>query len=502
MSSSSTSPPGERVERLAARFRTVVGADPDAQLRDIAEQFVRWIESGADPAGVPRAPVRRLAKLSGGDLDRLADIQEVLAAVVEPSDASGAPQRISPLLVRLTRAFAQQFSGNAGPPDGRASAGETPCDSEADKPAWNQEFLQQIIDTLGDPLFVKDEQHCWVLLNDAYCQFMGYPREQLLGKSDYDFFPEEEADVFREKDDLVFTTGEPDENEERFTDADGNEHVIITKKTCFTDSRDRKFLVGIIRDITDRKRLEARLDVARRLMSLGTLAGGIAHEINNPLSYVLTNLDYLAQTLGESHNGTEERRDALEAAVRGAHRVQEVVDSLSTFSDVSENDLEPVDIQKVLESTAGVAAGEIRQHARLIESYEPLPAVDASEQALHQVFFNLLANATEAIEASDQQHAEIRVQTRRSDAGEAVVEISDNGPGIPPDVQNHIFDPFFTTKEVGEGTGLGLAICHSLVGAMNGYIEVDSTPGQGTTFRVVFPPAGQPTWETEADRSE
>lgn len=134
---------------------------------------------------------------------------------------------------------------------------QPPPGSESEQDA--RLFLSSIINTIADPIFVKDEEHRWIILNDAFCAFMGHAREELIAKSDYEFFPKEQADVFWQKDAEVFRTGKENINEEQFTDAKGVEHTIVTKKSIFTDGRGKKVLVGIIRDITDRKNIEHEL---------------------------------------------------------------------------------------------------------------------------------------------------------------------------------------------------------------------------------------------------
>ena len=124
-------------------------------------------------------------------------------------------------------------------------------------------FLEQIVDTIADPIFVKDESHRWIMLNQAFCDFMGHPREKLLGKSDYDFFPKEEADVFWRKDAEVFASGQTNINEESLTDALGNTHTIVTKKSIFRDPNGDKILVGSIRDITELKNAQRALQKVR-----------------------------------------------------------------------------------------------------------------------------------------------------------------------------------------------------------------------------------------------
>ena len=349
--------------------------------------------------------------------------------------------------------------------------------------------MQQILDTVGDPIFVKDKDHRWIFLNDAFCEFMGHPRSALLGCSDYDFFPDHEAEVFWEKDDQVFRTGEPSENEETFTDADGHEHTIITKKTLFTDSRGNPVLVGIIRDITHRKQLEARLAMTRRLMSLGTLASGVAHEINNPLAFVFANLEFVLEALDDAPPSidTDEWRRSLQAAFRGAERVRDTVEGLRAFSD-AQKDLIPVDLADRLAKTVSLIAAELEPRAEVIEDYREVPRVEANPQPLDQIFLNLLLNAAHAVEEAGDGHHQIRITTYANEQNEVVAEVSDTGTGIHPDELDRIFDPFYTTKPVGRGTGLGLSISHALVEAIAGRIEVDSTPGKGTTFRVVLPP--------------
>lgn len=354
---------------------------------------------------------------------------------------------------------------------------------------WESTFLRQIVDSVGDPIFVKDDRHRWIYLNEAYCQFMGHSLEELLGKSDYDFFPKAEADVFWERDNVVLSTGKPDENEESFTDAEGVEHIIITKKTRFIDEKGRHFLVGVIRDVTERKRLEARLSVAKRLMSLGTLAGGVAHEINNPLSFVLGNLEYIQEAADDLHESTEDFQEALDAAIKGALRVKDVVQGLQTFSHSAGEDFKPVDLRKSLQSTVNLAKNEIRHRAQLVESYGDIPLVEANPRSLGQVFLNLLINATQALPLGEASENTIEIKTSTTTDGNAMVEVIDTGTGIDDEIRHRIFDPFFTTKAIGEGTGLGLSIVHTLVDAMNGHIDVESQPGEGTTFRLIFPPA-------------
>lgn len=474
----------EQETALLSALSSILGPHCEDALQELVPKLLAAICGPCQSKREAALPtmMARLARMAQGEINALAAVQSALVEHFQSHENAGPDGfRDEPALGEALASLAQAF----------ADYGPITSDRSPTQPQGrDHDFLQQIIDAVADPIFVKDEDHRWIFLNNAYCDFMGYSHQELVGMSDYDFFPEEEADVFWRKDDLVFSTGEPDENEERFTDADGVEHIIVTKKSMFVDSRRRRYLVGIIRDITERRRLEARLAVARRLMSLGTLAGGVAHEINNPLAFVLANLDYLRGLFEDLDDVPPEALEILETTLEGAVRVREIVSGLRTFSD-SDSDadaLSPVDLRQSLKHSVQLMAHEIRDQAEIIENYDEIPLVDGNDPLLGQIFLNLLINAAQSLDTGGARENTIRIETKTGEEGEAIVEISDTGRGISEGDLDHIFDPFYSTKPVGEGTGLGLAICHSLVDAMSGHIEVESKPNKGSTFRVVLPP--------------
>jgi signal transduction histidine kinase len=242
------------------------------------------------------------------------------------------------------------------------------------------------------------------------------------------------------------------------------------------------------------KRMQARLQLTDRLASLGALAAGLAHEINNPLAYVLANLSFASaelreQALAQAAPRLDEVQEALADATQGAQRLRDTVRDLMAFVRVDDRARTLLDLRQLLDLSISMAQTEIRHRARLVKDYGPVPPVLSSESRLGQVFLNLLINAAQAIPEGDAENHEIRVRTCRAASGAAVVEISDTGAGIPAEVLPRVFEPFFTTKPVGVGTGLGLAICHHHVVALGGEITVHSRPGAGTTFRVTLPAA-------------
>jgi len=254
---------------------------------------------------------------------------------------------------------------------------------------------------------------------------------------------------------------------------------------------DSEFIV-IILSTTKHKEFQSRLRIAERMASVGTLAAGVAHEINNPLSYMLSNLDWIAETLAEMPTGGAETPDraslltALEETRLGVTRVSAIVRDLVTFSRGAEGDVGPQDLHSILESAIRMASNEVRHRARLVRQLGDVPPVRGNEGRLVQLFLNLLVNAAQAIEEGHAEANEITVTTRVRAASEVVVEVRDTGRGIPRDVIGRVFDPFFTTKDVGKGTGLGLSICHGIVTALGGAMQVESEVGVGTVFRVVL----------------
>jgi len=249
---------------------------------------------------------------------------------------------------------------------------------------------------------------------------------------------------------------------------------------------------------------QEQLIVADRRTSVGTLAAGVAHEINNPLAYVTANIQFVLQEMPELRTtlmpgcppdlsgGMEaiwqEVANALAEAREGCSRVQHIVQSLKSFSRGDEDRREPLHVQGPLDAAISMAQNEIRHRARLVRDYREIPPVEGNEVRLAQVFLNLLINAAHAIPAGAADRNEIRVTARLGEDGNVRVDITDTGMGMSPEVRSRLFTPFFTTKPVGVGTGLGLSVCQGIITALGGRIEVQSEPGQGSTFSVVLPP--------------
>jgi signal transduction histidine kinase len=248
------------------------------------------------------------------------------------------------------------------------------------------------------------------------------------------------------------------------------------------------------------QRMHEQLVISERLASVGMLAAGVAHEINNPLAVILSNLEFAMEHLSaspqEQAEGPDESSELsllraqigepLREAREAGERVRDIVRDLKLFSR-SSDELGPVNVQQTLESSLRMAWNEIRHRARVVKNYGDVPPVEANASKLGQVFVNLLVNAAQAMPEGRAEHNQICVTTRLDLSGRVVIEVRDSGAGIPSENLSRIFDPFFTTKPIGVGTGLGLAICHRIVDAFGGEIRVESKLGKGTSFHVLLP---------------
>lgn len=314
----------------------------------------------------------------------------------------------------------------------------------------------------------------------------------LVGRPFTSLFTPEDRQLAAQQVARVRENGRAPPQELRLLRKDGG--ILLVEMTAAAvrfDGRDGIFSVA--RDVTERKELQERVATTDRLVSMGVLAAGVAHEINNPLTALVSSLDFLDEEMdGLLADAMPERQadlqDLLLTSKEATFRIRDIVRDLRLFSRPHEERKSHVDLRETLESTARLARIEIRHRARLVKDFKPVPLVLGNEARLGQVFLNLVMNAAQAIEEGNVERNEIHLSTSTDQEGRAVVEVRDTGRGIPGPVLPHIFEPFFTTKPVGIGTGLGLSISRRIVQAAGGTLEATSQPGYGAVLRVTLPP--------------
>ena len=366
----------------------------------------------------------------------------------------------------------------------------------------SEEQYRQIVETTTDGIIKLDVEERMVFVNSRFAEMLGYESGDIVGMSVFAVMSAAATALMTESV-LRRRAGSQDALDTTLRHKDGSEIAVnIVASSMLNGEGQYVGNLGVVRDVTERRKLQAQLMVSDRMASVGTLAAGVAHEINNPLTAVIGNLDFVIENVTTTSaerpsSMSPERIDAwlrqnvaepLVEARDAAERVRLIVRDLKIFSrsPVEVEPRGPVDVEKVMESSLRMAWNEIRHRAHLVKVYGRVPDVAVNEARLGQVFLNLIVNGAQAIAEGHAEDNEIRVTTSLS--GERVViEVSDTGAGIPPAIIGRIFDAFFTTKEVGGGTGLGLAICHRIVTDMGGYLTVESEVGKGSTFRVTLP---------------
>jgi PAS domain S-box-containing protein len=384
----------------------------------------------------------------------------------------------------------------------------------ADALAHERNVLRTMIDLIPAFIYAKDAHSRFTACNKLVANRMGADPEELIGKTDFEFFPREMAEKFYADEQALIRSGEAlyDLEEVAFDKTRGMNRVILTSKVPLRDANGNVTgIVGTGYDITDRKAAEERMASSERHESIGRLAAGVAHEINTPIQYLsdsvkfitegvqelLAHVDALhaAQAPGaEADEDIEYLREELPPALtrvsEGLARIAEIVRSLKDFSHADQNHMGTVDLNRAINSTLIVTRSEYAAVADVETDLAPLPEVMCHGGQINQVLLNLIVNAADAItDVVGRTGCRGVISVRsRVDGGAVVIEIQDTGGGIPESIRASIFDPFFTTKDVGRGTGQGLAIARNvIVKGHKGVLDFTTESGVGTTFTIRLP---------------
>lgn len=358
----------------------------------------------------------------------------------------------------------------------------------AETRARDQERLAQLIlEHAPDVITRLDRNGVITFINQSP---PGRTREQIVGTPWLSHVPAEYHALLSGALEAVLGAGETSSHEIMVTGAAGRTESYSRRMSPVFSEGQATGAIVIDRIITEEKKREAQLIVSDRMASIGTLAAGVAHEINNPLAAVIANVEIAAaeSTILAARSGDASMSECLNDALEAAERIRLIVRDLKVFSRSDEDSTGAIDVHSVLESTLRVAWNEIRHRARLVKDFKAVPLVDGNKSRLGQVFLNLIVNAAQAIPEGRVDGNEIRVTTR-TEAGMVAVDVADTGAGMSDETRRRLFTPFFTTKPVGVGTGLGLSICQRIVSGMKGQLRVLSRQGAGSTFTVVLPPS-------------
>jgi PAS domain S-box-containing protein len=355
----------------------------------------------------------------------------------------------------------------------------------------SEQRFRTLVESMDDAVITVDRGGHVTSLSAKYLDRLGFAVSTIVGKTATEVFGPE-AGARHDAAHVRVMAGEHVVFDWSFL-AQGEVRYMQTAASPLHDHQGQVVgAVRVSRDVTETRKIHEQLLLSERMTSMGTLAAGVAHEINNPLAATMANLEFARRELGPLRDrvpSLDEILDALKDASETADRVRQIVRDLKVFSRADEERRAPVDVRLVLESAVRMVGNEIRHRATLQRKYDDVPPVLANEARLGQVFLNLLVNAAQAIPEGHADANVIGLRVATDAPGRVVVEVRDTGAGIPPAVRDHVFEPFYTTKPVGVGTGLGLAICQRIVAEMGGEIALDSEVGEGTTVRVRLPAA-------------
>jgi PAS domain S-box-containing protein len=398
-------------------------------------------------------------------------------------------------------------------PVGSASVGADV--TEQRKSEAEMQKLLRVAEQTDDAVMITDPAGVIEYVNAAFERVTGYQRAEVIGQPSRLLNSGQQDAAFYERLWATISSGQP--FRALMTNRRKNGEMFHEEKTI-TPLRDGTGAIthylSTSKDVTERRRMDEQLQQSEKLASIGQLAAGVAHEINNPVGYISSNIATLSRylkdifqllTVYEQIEGTvtdtalQQQLQALKQTMdigylrddipalinesaEGVARVKKIVQDLKDFSRQEEAEWQMADLHKGLESTLNIVHNEIKYKAEVVREFGDLPLVQCIPSQLNQVFMNLLVNAAHAIDERGVIHV------RSGTEGDWVwVEVQDNGKGIRPEHLGRLFDPFFTTKPVGKGTGLGLSISYGIVQKHGGRIEVESEPGRGSRFRVWLP---------------
>jgi len=348
----------------------------------------------------------------------------------------------------------------------------------------SKNYLNKIINSIASPIFVKDKEHKFCLVNDALCALLALPAEELLGKTGHEHFPKEQNEVFFAKDKEVFKSGKENINEEFLTDGTGKIRTIVTRKTLYTDPEGDKFLVGIINDITERKEMQEKLMKSEKLAVMGRLVADVAHEINNPLAIIIGRTQLILSRINEQPSPF---KNQIETILQNAKRCKTILSNLLNYSRTIGEEDDTVNLPDLIGEAIKDVNFQYEMGAIEVAFRCNLPkniVITGNKVALLSVFINLIRNARQAMN----EKGFLTIIVEKENDIQLRIEIHDTGIGISKEHLEKLFQPFISGWKQGEGTGLGLATSLGIIETHGGKMWVESEgEGKGTKFKILLP---------------
>lgn len=374
----------------------------------------------------------------------------------------------------------------------------------------NLEFLQELIDSIPNPIFYQNLEGIYLGCNKSYQQFLNRSKEEIVGKTVDQLAPPDLAEKCKAADISLLNRGGSVQFE--YTCQKPHElprNLLVNKALLSRSDGSPGGIVGTVVDMTEIKRLGEQLRHAQKMEAIGTLAGGIAHDFNNILAVVM---GYAEILLMNHEDGTKDSR-CLREIVQATHRAKDLVRQILSFSRRTDMERRPLQIGSVVKEIMKLLRATLPTTIEINQEIESSSLVMGNPTEIHQVVMNLCTNAYQAM---TNQRGILKVSLKDIDLGDTrqldfhdlpvgryvQLTISDTGTGIDPAIRERIFDPYFTTKPPGEGTGLGLAIVHGIVMSYGGAVQVESEPGKGTSFHIYLSVIDQGPSDTASTQRE
>jgi PAS domain S-box-containing protein len=354
----------------------------------------------------------------------------------------------------------------------------------------SQDLFQQVVTSAPDGIYILR----WPIVlftNPAGARILDFDGpEEVVGLNVLERLVPEATSLIEQRTRRSYGARPPEPHRYRGRNPNGREFAVEVS-SLQTNFNGEPAVLAFARDVTERDAMLSLLLEVHKQSAVNALAAGVAHEINNPLAYVLLNLEFLAREmreLGGDPARIQAMQQRLEDTRQGAERVKTIVRDLQALTRRDEDIRGRVDLDQILEHALHMAKRELRNRARVETDYGPVPCVLGNPTRLEQLFFNLIVNAAHALGETDLPDRVIRIQLSQKPDGRVLAELTDNGCGMREEVLARAFEPFFTTKPLGVGAGLGLPICKRIVDDLGGAITIHSKAGEGTTVCVYFPP--------------